>query len=128
MNNMIENNMLFYGRVLKQLLQAYNDSVSIELMKEFEALIQMQVPSNDAEPSSNEDDLMRQMAENYATATIEELKKSINTEDLNLSPLVSETNARIEKDGKMIQIWLLIRNAFLQGVKESKNIKRDEKI
>ena len=46
----------------------------------------------------------------------------------NLSPLVSEANARIEKDGKMIQIWLLIRNAFLQGVKESKNIKRDEKI
>ena len=76
MNNMIENNMLFYGRVLKQLLQAYNDSVSIELMKEFEALIQMQAPSNDVEPSSNEDDLMRQMAENYATATIEELKKS----------------------------------------------------
>ena len=106
---MIENNMLFYGRVLKQLLQAYDDSVSLELMKEFEAL-------------------MRQMAENYATATIEELKKSINTEDLNLSPLVSETNAQIEKDGKMIQIWLLIRNAFLQGVKASKNIKRDEKI
>ena len=125
---MIENNMLFYGRVLKQLLQAYDDSVSLELMKEFEALIQMQVPSNDAEPSSNEDDLMRQLAENYATATIEELKKSVNTEDLNLSPLVSETNARIEKDGKMIQIWLLLRNAFLQGVKESKNIKRDEKI
>ena len=128
MNDMIENNMLFYGRVLKQLLQAYNDSVSLELMKEFEALIQMQAPSNDVEPSSNKDDLMRQLAENYATVTIEELKKSINTEDLNLSPLVSETNARIEKDGKMIQIWLLIRNAFLQGAKESKNIKRDEKI
>ena len=120
--------MLFYGKVLKQLLQAYDDSVSLELMKEFEALIQMQAPSNDAEPSSNEDDLMRQLAENYATATIEGLKKSINTEDLNLSPLVPETNARIEKDGKMAQIWLLIRNAFLQGVKESKNIKRDEKI
>ena len=128
MNNMIENNMLFYGRVLKQLLQAYNDSVSLELMREFEALIQMQAPSNDVEPSSNEDDLMRQMAESYATATIEELKKSVNTENLNLSPLVFETNARIEKDGKMIQIWLLLRNAFLQGVKESKKIKRDEKI
>ena len=128
MNDMIENNMLFYGRVLKQLLQAYNDSVSLELMKEFEALIQMQAPSNDVEPSSNKDDLMRQLAENYATATIEELKKNVNAEDLNLYPLDSETNARIEKDGKMIQIWLLIRNAFLQGVKESKNIKRDEKI
>ena len=33
---MIENNMLFYGKVLKQLLQAYDDSVSLELMKEFE--------------------------------------------------------------------------------------------
>lgn len=55
-------------------------------------------------------------------------KKNVNTEDLNLSPLVSETNARIEKDGKIVQIWLLIRNAFLQGVKETKNIKRDEKI
>lgn len=128
MNDMIENNMLFYGRVLKQLLQAYNDSVSLELMKEFEALIQMQAPSNDVEPSSNKDDLMRQLAENYATATIEELKKNVNAEYLNLYPLDSETNARIEKDGKMIQIWLLIRNAFLQGVKESKNIKRDEKI
>ena len=77
---MIENNMLFYGRVLKQLLQAYDGSVSLELMREFEALIQMQSPSNDVEPSSNEDDLMRQLAENYATATIEELKKSIKTQ------------------------------------------------
>ena len=109
MNKMIENNMLFYGRVLKQLLQAYNDSVSLELMKEFESLIQMQSPSNDVEPSSNKDDLMCQLAENYATATIEEFKKTVNTEDLNLSPLVSEANAQIEKDGKMIERFKFIK-------------------
>ena len=120
---MIENNMLFYGKVLKQLLQAYDDSVSLELMKEFEALIQMQAPSNDAEPSSNEDDLMRQLAENYATATIEELKKSVNTEDLNLSPLVPETNARIEKDGKMEQVQehLYAKTIFVGGTDKIEN-------